>query len=128
MSSPIEQAVIDALLSHLERECEELNQTTNQHIAHNADPTKQRDWQAWNIPTAKIKAAQKAICELAIIIERDLLAITHRVRLIPVPQYDNLFELAPTLTADQLDTLREFWRDHTRRVDQWAYCRNPLRP
>jgi hypothetical protein len=80
------------------------------------------------VSAAKIKAAQQATCEVAIIIERDLLEITHRVCLIPVPQYDNLFELAPKLSADQLDTLREFWRQHTRDIDQWAFCKNPLRP
>jgi hypothetical protein len=82
------------------------------------------------VPAPKIKAAQNAICEVAIIIERDLLAITHRVRLIPVPQFDNLFELATPmlLPAGRLDTLREFWREHTRQVDEWAFCKNPLWP
>jgi hypothetical protein len=109
------------LLLRLETECEELNKTTNQHITHNADPTRQQNWQAWNVPAAKINAAQQAICEVAIIIERDLLAVTHRVHLIPVPQYDNLFELAPILSDDQRDTLQEFWRQHTRDIDRWAF-------
>jgi hypothetical protein len=113
-------------LARLKTECDELYKLATQYIAHNADPLKTRDWKAWRLTAAKITMAHKAICEVFIIIERDLLAITQRACLIAVYQGDYLEEVRPWVPKEQLSTLREFWHDHNKQVNQWVQVARPF--
>ncbi len=123
---PYRAAVIDSLLLRLKTEWDALYKLATQYIAHNADPQKTRDWKAWGLTSAQIMTAQKAICEVFIIIERDLLAITQRACLIAVYQGDYLEEIRPWVPKDELGTLREFWHDHNKQVNQWVQVARPF--
>lgn len=123
---PYRTAIIDSLISRLKTECDELHTLATHFITHNADPQKTRDWKAWGLTSSKITAAQKAICEVFIVIERDLLAITQRACLIAVYQGDYLEEVRPWVPKHQLSALREFWHAHNKQVNQWVQVARPL--
>jgi hypothetical protein len=117
---PHRQTVIDSLLTRLKTECDELYNLATQYVAHNADPQTTRNWKAWGLTSDKITMAQKAICEVFIIIERDLLSVTQRGCLIAVYQGDYLAEVRPLVPEDQLEGLREFWHAHNKSINQWV--------
>jgi hypothetical protein len=71
-------------------------------------------------------ATQKTICEVSIIIERDLLLITQRAYLVPVWQGDYLAEVRSFVPADQLDSLREFWHAHNAAINKWVQVPRPF--
>lgn len=110
---------VSALRSRLERECAELYALATQYIAHNGNPNSPNG-REWNLTSDKIVAAQKAICEVTIIIERDLLAVTYRPILLPVFQSDYLAEVKAFVPADKLDELRNFWHAHNDGINAWT--------
>jgi hypothetical protein len=117
---PCRRAVVASLTSRIEKECEELYTLATQYIAHNGNPAAP-DWRQWNLTSAKITVAQKAICEVAIIIERDLLALTQRTHLIPVPQFDYLAEVKALVPNDKQNSLRDFWHAHNDSINTWVH-------
>jgi hypothetical protein len=123
---PFRAGIIDALLRRLRNECDELYTLATQYIAHNADPQTTRNWKAWRLTSDKIMMTQKAICEVAIIIERDLLLITQRACLVPVWQGDYLAEVRLIVQPDQLDALRNFWHAHNKLVNEWVHVSRPF--
>jgi hypothetical protein len=116
---PYRKASIASLDSRLQKECAELYTLATQYIAHNGNPARP-DWHQWTLTSDKITAAQKAICEVAVIIERDLLAITQRTHLIPVPQFDYLAEVKALVPSDKLKGLRDFWHAHNDSINAWV--------
>jgi len=116
---PQAKARADSLILRLGRDCDELYQIATQYVAHNGDPRKP-NWPAWAVTSDKITLAQKAICEVAIQIERDLLAIAHRVAIVPVPQFDNLAEVKAVVPAGRLNELRDFWYAYNTRINEWT--------
>jgi hypothetical protein len=66
-----------------------------------------------------VTSTHKAICEIAIIIERDLLLITQRTHLIAVYQGDALAEIRSYAPQGQLPALRKFWDEHHDAVNGW---------
>jgi hypothetical protein len=116
---PRKRAAVDHLLNRLGTECEELCGLASSHVAHNANPSS-RTWQAWQLTSSKIEAAQKAICEVAIIVERDLLAIAQRAYLVPVPQFDFVAELRDVVPAQKIGELHDFWHAHNASINRWT--------
>jgi hypothetical protein len=123
---PFRVGIIDSLLRRLRDECDELYTLATQYIAHNADPQTTRNWKAWGLTSDKITMTQKAICEVAIIIERDLLLITQRACLVPVWQGDYLAKVRLVVPPDQLDALRNFWHAHNKLVNEWVHVSRPF--
>jgi hypothetical protein len=116
---PQQKVAVDHLLKRLETECEEVCRLASSHVAHNANPVS-RNWQEWQLTSGKIEAAQRAICEVAIIVERDLLVITQRAHLVPVPQFDFVAELRGVVPADKIAELQAFWHAHNASVNRWT--------
>jgi len=123
---PYRAAVIASLLERLKTEAEHLYTLATQYVAHNADPVTTRNWKTWNLTSAQIISTHKAICEVAIIIERDLLLITQRTHLIAVYQGDVLAEVRPYVPQGQLPALRQFWDDHNDSVNSWLQVPRPI--
>jgi hypothetical protein len=123
---PYREPIIDSLTSRLKTECDELYDLATQYIAHNADPEKTRNWREWQLTSAKIMMTHKAICEVAIIIERDLLSIAQRANVVHVYQGDYLAEVKPWVSEDKLKTLKEFWHNHNDAVNQWVQVSSPF--
>jgi hypothetical protein len=66
-----------------------------------------------------LTAAQKAICEVAVRLDRDLLGRKTPAELLPVPQYDMLEEFRPWLPEHGIRELWRFWSEHRRAVNAW---------
>jgi hypothetical protein len=112
------KASADALEARLKEECRETCALATQYIAHNGNPARS-SWLAWSLTSDKIVQAQKAICDVAVAVERDLLALRHRTHLIPVPQFDQLAEVRGLVSASALPALRTFWDAHNAEVNGW---------
>jgi len=123
---PYRATAIGHLLSRLDTECGELCRLATLYIAHSADPDMAKNWKAWKLTSAQLTTTHKAICEVAIIIERDLLQITQRTSLIRVFQGDYLAEVKSYVPEDQLPALREFWHAHNDMVNKWVYVARPV--
>ena len=122
---PYRAAVINSLLNRLKTEAEHLYTLATQYVAHNADPATTRNWKTWNLTSAQLTSTHKAISEVAIIIERDLLLITQRTHLIAVYQGDLLAEIRPYVPKEQLLGLRQFWNEHNESVNSWLQAPRP---
>jgi hypothetical protein len=116
---PYKKATVDSLATRLKTECDALYTLATQYVAHNGVPAAP-NWRAWDLTSDGIMRAQKSICEVAIIIERDLLSVTQRTHIIPVPQFDYLNELKSSLPSDKLKVLREFWHTHNNFINSWV--------
>jgi hypothetical protein len=116
---PHRKAIISSLSSRLNTECEELSGLASQYVAHHGNPARP-DRREWGLTSNQIAKAQNAICTTAIVIERDLLAITQRTHIIPVPQFDHLAEVRSLVPEDKLTRLREFWDEHNNSVNGWV--------
>jgi hypothetical protein len=116
---PYRAAVIDSLLNRLKNEAEHLYTLATQYVAHNADPATTKNWKTWNLTSAQIASTHKAVSEVAIIIERDLLLVTQRTHLIAVYQGDVLADIRPYVPQGQLLALRQFWDEHNESVNSW---------
>jgi hypothetical protein len=116
---PHRKGIINSLLSRLKTECEELSALASQYVAHHGNPARP-DRREWSLTSNQIGKAQNAICTTAIVIERDLLAITQRTHVIPVPQFDHLAEVRSLVSEGKLTRLREFWDEHNKSVNGWV--------
>jgi hypothetical protein len=117
---PQQKIIVTALSDRLKTECEELSGLASQYVAHHGNPAR-RDGRDWSSSSSdQMRKAQNAICTTAIVIERDLLRITQRTNIIPVPQFDSLAEVRELVPEDKLALLREFWDEHNKEVNGWA--------
>lgn len=116
---PHKKDAADALAARLHRECAAPYALATQYVAHNGDPAT-RNWPSWTLTSEMLRKAQKAICEVATIIERDLLAIRQRAHLVPVLQGDYLAEVKSFVPVDKLPALQDFWHSHHAGLNDWV--------
>jgi hypothetical protein len=116
---PYRKSVISALEARLMQECDETCALATQYIAHNGNPAT-RKWVAWGLTSETIARAQRAICEVAVVVERDLLLLRQRAHLVPVPQFDYLAEVRSIVPPAALPALREFWYAYHADIDEWV--------
>jgi hypothetical protein len=114
---------IDSLMARLKEATDPLYALATQYVSHNADPLTTKNWKAWSLTSAQLTATHKAMCKVALAIERDLLQLTFRTHLIPVYQGDVLDEVRRYVPEDHLDELRQFWHEHNDSVNGWARLR-----
>jgi hypothetical protein len=74
------------------------------------------------LTSVQLISTHKAICEIAIIIERDLLQITQRTHLIAVYHGDIMAEIRPYVPHSELPGLRQFWDEHNDTVNSCYRC------
>jgi hypothetical protein len=117
---PHRKEIVASLSSRLKTECDELSALASQYVAHHGNPARP-DQREWSLTSNQIAKAQNAICTTAIVIERDLLAITQRTHIIPVPQFDHLAEVRSLVPDDKFTLLRKFWDEHNQSVNGWAH-------
>ncbi len=116
---PHRKAAVDSLAARLKQDCAETYALATQYVAHNGNPAG-RNWLGWSLTSAKLMKAQQAVCEVTVIVERDLLAITQHTHILPVPQFDYLAELKAIVPAEKLNELRDFWHAHNATVNAWV--------
>lgn len=112
---------IDALLNQLDP-CDRVCRLVNDYIAHTANPLRRPDLDDWNLPVKDLTAAQRAICQVAVILDRDLLQRRNHVTLVPVPQFDIMQEFRSWVPDTKIQALWDFWHSHNKMVNAWTQC------
>lgn len=110
---------IDTLLNRLDS-CGNICDLVNNYIVHIANPARRPNLGDWNLQVQQITEAQKAISQVAVIFDRDLLQRKNYVRIVPVPQFDIMEEFQSWVPGEQIRMLREFWHTHNEAVNAWA--------
>ncbi|MGA2493723.1 MAG: hypothetical protein ABSF67_12320 [Roseiarcus sp.] len=111
-------AQIDPLLSRLDC-CDHVCRLVNNYIAHTANPLRRPNAAEWNLQTGHLTDAHKAICEVAITLDRDLLHRTNHVNIIPVPQFPIMEEFKSWVSDADVKELWRFWHDQNEAVNAW---------
>jgi hypothetical protein len=116
--SLVPAAQIDQLLGRLDS-CDHICGLVNNYIAHTANNLRRPNATEWNLQTGHLTEAQKAICEVAITLDRDLLRRKNYVKIIPVPQFDIMQEFRRWVSDTDVKGLWKFWHDHNDSVNAW---------
>jgi hypothetical protein len=111
---------IDPLLQSLDS-CDHVCEQVNHHIAHTANPARRPNVRDWNLEMKHLIEAQKAICEVAITLDRDLLRRTNYVNIIPVQQDDIMQDFRPWVPDAIIQELYKFWHAHCKMVNAWRF-------
>jgi hypothetical protein len=109
---------IDQLNAQLDR-CGHVCDLVNNYVVHTANPLRRPDLSEWNLQVAHLTEAQRAICEVAITLDRDLLQRKNYVKIIPVPQDNIMKEFQLWASGDVIIKLWEFWHLHNNTVNAW---------
>ena len=99
--------------------CDHICGLVNNYVAHTANPLRWRNATEWNLQTEHMTKAQKAICEVAITLDRDMLQRKNYVKIIPVPQFDIMQEFRRWVSEADVKELWKFWHDHNDLVNAW---------
>lgn len=109
---------IDALLSRLDS-CDNVCRLVNDYVAHTANPLRRPNLGDWNLQAAHLTEAQRAICQVAVFLDRDLLRRRNDVKIVPVPQFDFMQEFRLWVPETKIPALWEFWHAHNDAVNAW---------
>jgi hypothetical protein len=111
--------LIDPLLDQLDH-CGHVVDLVNNYVAHTANPNGGRVVAQWNLQVGQLTEAQKAICEVALKFDRDVLRQQNRVKIIPVVQGDIMQDFRSWVPHDGIQKLFEFWHAHNDAVNAWC--------
>lgn len=116
--------IIDELSRKLDR-CRHVCDMVTNYIAHTADPLRRPDLRQWDLQVVHLTEAQKAVCGVAVILDRDLLQRKTPRAIIPVPQQNDIVqEFRSWVPEDGIQRLFEFWSSHRRTVNAWTLERD----
>lgn len=100
--------------------CDHICELVNNYVAHTANPERKKNISEWNLQVGHLIEAQKVICEVAVIFDRDLLQRRSFVALIPVPQQGNIMQdFRNWVPEASIERLWEFWHAHNKAVNAW---------
>jgi hypothetical protein len=68
--------------------CDHVCRQVNKHVAHTANPETARNWEEWKMDLKDLETAHKAICQVAIKLDRDILHWGLPNEIMPVPAND----------------------------------------
>ena len=108
---------IDPLLGQLDT-CDHICRLVNNYIAHTTNPLRGPNRRGWNLQVGHLTEAQKAICKVTIVLDRDLRGKNY-LTLIPVPQFNIMEEFTHCVPDAAVKELWEFWHDHNDSVNAW---------
>ena len=94
--------------------CNYICNLVNKYVAH-TDQTPPD----WNLQVTHLTDAQKALCQVAIALDRVLPNPKNYVKLIPVPQFDIMQEFRSWVPKDNIQELWQFWHAHNDAVNTW---------
>lgn len=109
---------IDQLSAKL-ASCDHICDLVNNYVAHTVNPLRRPKVTEWDLQAEHLTTAQKAICEVAITIDRDILQRKNFVKIIPVPQSDIMKEFRPWVSEAGVKELFSFWHSHNDAVNAW---------
>ena len=97
--------------------CQRITDLVNNYIAHTGNPRRRPNMPAWHLQEQQLADAQKAICEVAMILARDLLQRDY-VEVMPVIQSGDIMEdFRLWVPAEDIPKLWEFWHAHRAAVN-----------
>jgi hypothetical protein len=111
--------LIQPLLGQLDH-CDHIVDLVNNYIAHTANTDGGRAVAQWNLQVEHLTEAQKAICEVVLKFDRDVLRRQNLVKIIPVMQGDIMQDFRPWVPHDSIQKLFEFWHAHNDAVNAWC--------
>lgn len=106
--------VVDQLLSMLDS-CDPVCGAVNNHIAH----TTNSNANDWTLKMGNVIDAHRAICKVAVVLNRDVLQRTSPAAIIPVPRFEVMEEFEPWVSTDNIKELQSLWNAHCNEVDAW---------
>ncbi|HXF94051.1 MAG TPA: hypothetical protein VNK46_14955 [Nitrospiraceae bacterium] len=101
------------------RRCDYVCRMANNYIFHTADPRRRPNLSEWKLLVDHLTEAQKAICEVAVTLDRDLLKRRNYVEIIPVPQYNFTEEFESWVGASNIQKLRDYFHSYRRKIKAW---------
>jgi hypothetical protein len=107
-----------ALLKKLDT-CNEVCNRVNDHIAHTGNPVRRLRITDWNLTDDDLTNAQKAICEVAIALDRTRAKPKNWIKIIPVVHILDMREF--NLSDADTKKLWEFWHAHNKAVNGWIF-------
>jgi hypothetical protein len=111
-------AATDLLLDRLGC-CDHVCDLVNNYVAHTANPARRPNASAWNLQVPHLIEAQKAICEVAITLDRDIFHRNTSINIIPEPQFNIMEDFTLWASDEVIDKLWRFWHAHKKEVDTW---------
>ena len=101
--------------------CRGIIDLVNNYIAHTGNPQRRRNMPAWSLREQQLTEAQKAVCEVAMILARDLLQRDY-VEVMPVVQSGDIMEdFRLWVPAEDIQKLHNFWHNHRATVNSWRW-------
>ena len=91
--------LIEELSGQLD-DCEHVVELVNNHVAHAANPDRRPNAAQWSLQAEQLIRAQRAICEVAVKLDRNVLRRKTFVKIIPVPQFDIMQEFRSWVSND----------------------------
>jgi hypothetical protein len=107
-----------ALLKKLDT-CNEVCDRASDHIAHTGNPARRPNLTDWNLTDGDLTNAQKAICEVAIALDRARAKPKGYAKIIPVANTLNFLDF--NLSEADTKKLIQFWHAHNNAVNAWVY-------
>ncbi len=99
--------------------CGHVCELVNNYVAHIANPLRRPNVKEWNLQAGHLTEAQRAICEVAVTLDRDLFQRKNPVKIIPVPQFKIMEEFEHWVPDADIKKLWEFWHPHNNVVNAW---------
>jgi hypothetical protein len=116
--------VVEAKADYLSQKldaCRSIGELVDNYIAHTGNPQRRPNMPAWRLQEQQLTDAQKAICEVAMILARDLLQKDY-VEVMPVVQSGDMMEdFRLWVPAGDIPKLWEFWHAHRAAVNSWRW-------
>jgi len=99
--------------------CKHVCAMASSYVAHRADPSRSAETPGWHLLEQHLTDARRAICEVAVIIDRDILLRINPVKILPVSQLDIMREFRLWLPPEQIKDLWDHWHTYNATVNSW---------
>gem|GEM_PF-2380611 len=115
----VQKPQIDELFAKLKC-CDDVCNMANNYIAHTGDPRRRQNLSEWKLLADHLTEARKAICEVVVTLDHDLLKRTNPFEIMPVPQYNFTQEFESWVGAGDIQKLHKYFHEYRRAVNAWV--------
>jgi hypothetical protein len=99
--------------------CQSVSDLVDNYIAHTGNPRRRPNMPVWSLTEQQLTEAHKSLCEVAMILARDLLQRDY-VEVMPV-QSGDIMEDFLWVPAPEIQKLWDFWHDRRATVNTWRW-------
>jgi hypothetical protein len=101
--------------------CQSISEFVDNYIAHTGNPRRRPNMPTWSLTEEQLTQAQKALCEVAMILARDLLQRDYVEVMRVVQSGDIMEDFRLWLSAADIQKLWDFWHDRRATVNSWRW-------